>query len=136
MALLQGDALRLAFADGTFDLVTGHSLLYLLPDRAAALREMARVLWPGGALALLEPSAEGSLRRAAGAALARAGDAARRPWDAARMATAMCVWRVYSAAVGRFEPAALGQLLERAGLRDVRVEPTLGGLGLIARGTR
>lgn len=136
VALLQGDALRLAFADGTFDLVTGHSLLYLLPDQAAALREMARVLRPGGSLALLEPSAGGSLRRAAGVAMAHAGAAARRPLDAARMAAAMCLWRVYSGAVGRFEPAALEQLLREAGLRDVRIEPTLGGLGLIARGTR
>ena len=48
----QGAAERLPFADGEFDLVTCQFALMFFTDRAAALAEMARVLRPGGRLAL------------------------------------------------------------------------------------
>jgi SAM-dependent methyltransferase len=43
---------RLPFADGAFDLVVTYSTLHHLPDSLAALREMQRVLAPGGMLVL------------------------------------------------------------------------------------
>lgn len=49
------DAGRLGFADATFDVVTAAFVLHLLPDPAAALTEIARVLRPGGLLAFTVP---------------------------------------------------------------------------------
>ena len=48
------DALRLPFADDTFDCVTNAFLLRNLADLSAGLAEMARVLKPGGRLVCLE----------------------------------------------------------------------------------
>ncbi|MGH4013368.1 MAG: class I SAM-dependent methyltransferase [Pseudonocardiaceae bacterium] len=42
------DGERLPFADATFDLVVGHAVLHHIPDVPAALREVLRVLRPGG----------------------------------------------------------------------------------------
>lgn len=44
----QADALALPFGDGEFDAVVAANVLHLLPDPAAALSEMRRVLRPGG----------------------------------------------------------------------------------------
>jgi SAM-dependent methyltransferase len=48
------DAGNLSFADGEFDMVTINSGLHHLTDIPAALREMARVLKPGGRFILRE----------------------------------------------------------------------------------
>ena len=48
------DALRLPFADDTFDCVTNAFLLRNLADLSAGLAEMARVLKPGGRLVCLD----------------------------------------------------------------------------------
>lgn len=45
-----GRAEALAFDDGAFDLVVSYLSLIDIPDAAAAIREMARVLKPGGTL--------------------------------------------------------------------------------------
>ncbi len=50
-----GDALALPFHDGVFDLVTCQTLLIHLADPAGALREMMRVLAPGGRVLVVEP---------------------------------------------------------------------------------
>lgn len=50
----EGHAMALPFADGAFDLVLCQHGLPFFPDRAAAVREMHRVLAPGGrALAIV-----------------------------------------------------------------------------------
>lgn len=51
----QGDATRLPFADNTFDLVTCQTVLIHLPDPLLGLREMLRVLKPGGLVLAVEP---------------------------------------------------------------------------------
>jgi SAM-dependent methyltransferase len=51
-----GDATRLPFEDGSFDFVTCQTVLIHLPDSRAGLREMLRVLMPGGVLLLAEPN--------------------------------------------------------------------------------
>jgi ubiquinone/menaquinone biosynthesis C-methylase UbiE len=56
----------LPFADARYDAVVGLTVLYTVPDDAAALRELARVIRPGGAIFVIEP---------AFAALGRAHDA-------------------------------------------------------------
>ncbi len=48
----QGDAQELPFADSTFDVVLSCECLEHLPDPQKALREMSRVLKPGGHLVL------------------------------------------------------------------------------------
>ncbi len=52
--LLVGDALRLPFADGSYDAVTIAFGLRNLADRLAGLREMRRILRPGGRAYILE----------------------------------------------------------------------------------
>lgn len=47
-----GDVCALTYADASFDVVTSHSLLEHLPNPLLALQEMARVLRPGGYLAI------------------------------------------------------------------------------------
>jgi SAM-dependent methyltransferase len=46
--VVRGDVRRLPFGDGAFDLVTSFDVLQALADDVAGLREMARVLRPGG----------------------------------------------------------------------------------------
>jgi len=52
--LQEGDALGLPYEDGTFDVVTIAFGLRNLPDFGGGIREMARVLRPGGRLLVLE----------------------------------------------------------------------------------
>ena len=52
--LVQGEAERLPFADAEFDHLTFTYLLRYVDDPAATLRELARVVKPGGRIACLE----------------------------------------------------------------------------------
>jgi demethylmenaquinone methyltransferase/2-methoxy-6-polyprenyl-1,4-benzoquinol methylase len=54
LPLVQTDAERLPFADGSFDCITIGFGLRNVTDKDAALREMARTLKPGGRLLVLE----------------------------------------------------------------------------------
>ncbi len=54
VSLVQGEAERLPFADGEFDHLTFTYLLRYVGDPAATLRELARVVKPGGRVASLE----------------------------------------------------------------------------------
>jgi SAM-dependent methyltransferase len=55
-----GDAERLPFGDGAFDLVLGHAVLHHIPDLPQAFAEFTRVLRPGGTLVFAgEPSRHG-----------------------------------------------------------------------------
>lgn len=55
-AAVNGDALRLPFADATFDRVIASEVMEHIPDDAGAARELARVLKPGGTMAVTVPS--------------------------------------------------------------------------------
>jgi ubiquinone/menaquinone biosynthesis C-methylase UbiE len=124
------DATRMRFGDGSFDLAVGHSFLYLVGDRAGVLREVRRVLAPGGSLVLMEPNAGGSLLAAARRARRHAGELLRRPWSSGRFVTSMALWRVASRAAGRIGREQGRKLFHDAGFRDTEAHPTLGGLGL------
>ncbi len=47
--VMQGDAEQLPFEDASFDVVSSNGVLHHTPDMPAALREIRRVLRPGGA---------------------------------------------------------------------------------------
>jgi demethylmenaquinone methyltransferase/2-methoxy-6-polyprenyl-1,4-benzoquinol methylase len=54
LSAVAGDAGRLPFRDASVDAATVVDALHHLPDQAAAIREAARVLAPGGALVVRE----------------------------------------------------------------------------------
>jgi demethylmenaquinone methyltransferase/2-methoxy-6-polyprenyl-1,4-benzoquinol methylase len=51
---VSGEAERLPFADGEFDALTFTYLLRYVEDRAATMRELARVVKPGGRIGMVE----------------------------------------------------------------------------------
>jgi SAM-dependent methyltransferase len=53
--VVQGDALHLPFPDGSFDRVICSEVLEHILDDVAAMRELARVLRPGGTMAITVP---------------------------------------------------------------------------------
>jgi len=53
---VNGDATRLPFPDGTFDRVIASEVMEHIPDDAAALDELVRVLRPGGVIAITIPA--------------------------------------------------------------------------------
>jgi SAM-dependent methyltransferase len=55
-AATNGDATRLPFADGAFDKVIASEVLEHIPEDGAAFAELARVLRPGGRLAVTVPA--------------------------------------------------------------------------------
>ncbi|MGA8364073.1 MAG: class I SAM-dependent methyltransferase [Solirubrobacteraceae bacterium] len=136
--LVEGQAERLPFADATFDALTFTYLLRYVDDPPATMRELARVLRPGGRIASLE---FGVPPRAA-------------PRLAWRFYTAVglpTLGRVFSrdwAEVGRFLgpsimgfyarhplPALVGYWRE-AGLQDVRVRRMSLGGGVVMSARR
>ena len=54
MEFVRGEAERLPFADGEFDALTFTYLLRYVDDRAATMRELARVVKPRGRIAMIE----------------------------------------------------------------------------------
>ncbi len=54
-AVVQGDALALPFADGAFDRIICSEVLEHIPDDRGAIDELARVLRPGGTIAVTVP---------------------------------------------------------------------------------
>lgn len=118
--LVQGDAGRLPFGDGAFDLVVARGVLHHLPDVAGALGEWRRVLAPGGAVVLLSEPTPTVERH--GAVLVRGLLAAlRRPltpeedfWEVASMAANLHV----------FTPESLSALAREAGFAELRLTTT------------
>jgi ubiquinone/menaquinone biosynthesis C-methylase UbiE len=53
---LVGDACRLPFADGTFDVVAFSSVLHHIPDFSRAVTEATRVIRPGGTVFAFDPN--------------------------------------------------------------------------------
>jgi demethylmenaquinone methyltransferase/2-methoxy-6-polyprenyl-1,4-benzoquinol methylase len=71
--IVEGRAERLPFADATFDALTFTYLLRYVDDPVATLRELMRVVRPGGSIAMLEFAVPRGLARVAWEAWVRVG---------------------------------------------------------------
>jgi ubiquinone/menaquinone biosynthesis C-methylase UbiE len=96
LALVRGDALRLPFAGGRFDVVNCCGALHLFPDADLALREVHRVLKPGGRFTVA------AFRRGSG-----------------RCGTLGCALRRHIMGIDSFTPAELQARLGAAGLGEI-----------------
>lgn len=125
------DAEALPFPDDTFDLVCGHAVLHHIPDLDLAMREVLRVLKPGGVFVFAgEPSRDGDIVarklstwtwRAASrvtqwpALRDRYARPAKELAESSREAALEAVVDLHT-----FDPGELGRLCLRAGAVDVR----------------
>jgi SAM-dependent methyltransferase len=125
------DAERIPYDDDTFDLVVGHAVLHHIPDLDTALREVLRVLKPGGRFVFAgEPTRVGDLyaRRLGRITWHAVTSVTRLPplraWrrpqeeldESSRAAALEAVVDVHV-----FDPDELESLVNRIGARDVRV---------------
>lgn len=118
-----GDAVRIPHEDESFDAVTGHSFLYLVPDIGRVLSEVRRVLKPGKRCVFLEPADldEPGLLPA---------EILRRTLREPRFVASMTLWRLVSRGFGRFDAARFESAFRAANLEPVATRGTLGGLGV------
>jgi demethylmenaquinone methyltransferase / 2-methoxy-6-polyprenyl-1,4-benzoquinol methylase len=129
---VQGDALALPFEDGAFDAATVGFGVRNLADLGAGLRELARVLKPGGKLAVLEITRPRGILR----------PFFRLWFDGVvpllgRVLPGGEAYTYLPASVRRFPgPDDLTSLLEDAGFEDVRYRLLGGGIVALHVGTR
>ncbi len=127
------DAETLPFDDAEFDLVVGHAVLHHIPDVELALREVLRVLKPGGRFVFAgEPTYWGErvARRLAGATWAVATRVSHLPGLRAAWSRPVDELAASSEAAAleaevdlhTFRPADLARLAIAAGAVDVRVD--------------
>ncbi len=124
--LVVGDAQALAFADSSFDGVSIAFGIRNVPDRARALREMARVTKPGGRVAVLElsePESGGLL-----GPLARFHVHTLVPWVGSLISGA-AEYRYLQRSIAAFPSATeFARLMQEHGLDVLRVEPLTFGV--------
>ena len=111
-AFEQGDAQKLRFETGTFDACRTERMLCHVPDWRAALREMVRVVRPGGRVGIIDVDTAGTFidssdRALTGAFVTTLTDVVRNPW------------------IGR----TLRREMAEAGLVDVDVRPRVIEIG-------
>lgn len=115
--LVCGDAMRLPLRTGAVDVCTIAFGLRNLPDYAEGIRELARVLRPGGRLVILETTpAQGPL-----APLTRLYFEGLVPWIGGAISGDRAAYRYLPRSTAAFPHAEeLAGLLRRMGFRDVR----------------
>jgi demethylmenaquinone methyltransferase/2-methoxy-6-polyprenyl-1,4-benzoquinol methylase len=132
--LVEGDALSLPFADGSFDAVSIAFGLRNLPDRRRGIAEMSRVLRPGGKLLVLEfaPPARSFLGRAYRWYLRRII-----PALGELIAGARGAYRYLFTSIAAFHtPDELVNLMKDADLIDVKNKPLSGGITSLTSGRK
>jgi demethylmenaquinone methyltransferase/2-methoxy-6-polyprenyl-1,4-benzoquinol methylase len=136
--LVESSAEELPFADASFDHLTFTYLLRYVDDPAATMRELARVVRPGGSIAMLEFSVPArTLPRGAWEAYVRlglplAGRAVSAGWGDVGGFLGPSIrdfWR-------RFPPDRLRGIWEGAGIRDVQARLLSLGGGVVMWGSR
>ena len=125
VSLMRGDAQALPYASCEMDAATIAFGIRNVPDRPAALAEMARVVRPGGRICVLEL---GEPRRGVLAGLARLHTRHIVPRLGALLSGAR-EYRYLQSSIAAFPPAAeFAQVMERAGLHVVDVVPLTFGV--------
>jgi demethylmenaquinone methyltransferase/2-methoxy-6-polyprenyl-1,4-benzoquinol methylase len=136
IAFVQGEAERLPFADREFDALTFTYLLRYVDDRAATLRELARVVKPGGRIGMVEfavptrPLLRELWRMHTRAALPLIGRLVSPAWYEVGRFLGASIEELYAS-----EPD-LAALWRRAGIGAVHIRPMSFGAGLLMWGTR
>jgi demethylmenaquinone methyltransferase/2-methoxy-6-polyprenyl-1,4-benzoquinol methylase len=135
--LVEASAEALPFEDGSFDALTVTYLLRYVDDPGATLRELARVVRPGGTIASLEFGVPRGLARPAWEAWTRiglpvAGRALSRGWyDVGRFLNGS-IRELYA----RYPLTAQVQMWRAAGVDDVQVRRLSLGGGVVIWGRR
>ena len=138
VTLMSGEAESLPFADREFDHLTFTYLLRYVDDPRAAMRELARVVRPGGRIASLEfavpvaPLWRALWRLYARVGLPTLGRLVSREWAETGRFLARSIPDFY-------ERHPIGQIVEmwmEAGIGDVEVKPMSLGGGLVMWGTK
>lgn len=133
VSLGEGDAQALPYPDASFDAVTIAFGIRNVPDRPRALREMARVLKPGGRLVVLELSEP---RRGILGPLARFHVHQVVPRVGALLSGAR-EYRYLQASIAAFpSPEAFAAMIREAGLVDVSFVSLTFGVAAIHVGVR
>jgi demethylmenaquinone methyltransferase/2-methoxy-6-polyprenyl-1,4-benzoquinol methylase len=135
--LQEADARALPFDDGTFDALTFTYLLRYVDDPQSALRELARVVRPGGTVAMLEFGLPRGVWRPLWEAYVRvglpgAGALASPAWQEVGSFLGPSIRGFYE----RYPVPRLLDLWRDAGLRDVHARPLSVGGGIVVWGTR
>lgn len=136
ITFVRGEAEQLPFGDDEFDALTFTYLLRYVDDRAATMRELARVVKPGGRIGMLEFAVPGN-------------PVLRGLWRVHTRVGLPLLGRLVSPAwfeVGRFlgpnieqlhaQEPDLAALWRSAGLCDVRARRMSFGAGIVLRGTK
>jgi demethylmenaquinone methyltransferase/2-methoxy-6-polyprenyl-1,4-benzoquinol methylase len=135
--LVDATADRIPFPDGTFDALTFTYLLRYVADPAATLRELARVVRPGGTIASLEFGLPRGMWRPlwelyVRALLPAAGRAISPPWGRVGTFLGPSIRDLYR----RLPEDRLLELWREAGIRDVRSRRLSLGGGLVVWGRK
>ena len=136
VTFVQGEAERLPFDDGEFDALTFTYLLRYVDDRAATMRELARVVKPSGRIGMVEfgvpasPPLRAAWRVHTRAGLPLLGRAVSPAWFEVGRFLGPNIEELYAR-----EPD-LNALWRRSGIENVEQRPLSFGAGIVMWGVR